>query len=123
MNSYNLSLIFALVAILLGVYLDQMWIGFALAIVIFVIMVFSKPKPRPAPPKAPAAQQVVIQQRPEYPKEMMDFYKRGSKRGDPLYIQVMKPGDSWATSIIKSLAGTVGWVFKGVGKFIKGLFD
>jgi hypothetical protein len=121
-NSYNLSLIFALVAILLGVYLDQMWIGFALAIVIFVIMVFAKPKPRPAPPSAPGPQQVVIQQRPEYPKEMMDFYKRGSKRGDPLYIETVSGGPSWASKVLSSLVGVIGWGFKKVGKFIRSLF-
>lgn len=114
MFSYNLSLVLALVAILLGVYLEQIWIGFGLAIVIFVMLTFAKPKPRPIPIQPPGPQQVVIQQVPEYPKKVMDFYKRGAKAGKPLFIQTVP----YKPPLIEGILGQLG---KWVGKGIRGL--
>ena len=118
MNAYNLSLILALVTVLLGVYLDQMWIGFGLALVIFVMLTFAKPKPRPKPKPAPGPQQVAVQQVPEYPKDIMDFYKRGAKKSKPLLIQTVPYEKPWHEKILVYNIKIVGWIFKKIGKGI-----
>ena len=126
MNTYNLSLVLALVTILLGVYLDLMWIGFALAIVIFVMLTFAKPKPKPKP-VPPNVQQVAMEQFPkytdDYPEHITKFHKRGYKKGDPLYIEIIKPKDSFVKIALKSTLKFTSWLFKGLGDLVATLFE
>lgn len=115
MFSYNLSLVLAFVTLLLGVYFEQIWMGIALAIVIFVMLTFAKPKPRPKPVPPPAPEQVVIQGVPEYPSNIMDFYKRGAKPGKPLFIQTVPYKPPLIESLFKGIASWTALFFRAIG--------